>query len=114
MKSLKDMKIGTRLNLLLSLTFLAIMIGIGLYMTNTQRDKIISDTDTRMFEQVNDLTRVIDIQVENQSLGCRYGAERNPSRTCSCNCLLCLDRGMGSYSDRSSRRIDNVRWSEIR
>lgn len=64
MKSINDMKIGTRLNLLLSLTFLVIMVAIGLYMINMQRNKIISDTDIRMNEQVNDLVRVIDIQVE--------------------------------------------------
>jgi len=64
MKSINDMKIGTRLNLLLSLTFLVIMVAIGLYMINMQRNKIVSDTDIRMFEQVNDLVRVIDIQVQ--------------------------------------------------
>lgn len=64
MKSINDMKIGTRLNLLLSITFVIILGAIGLYVINMQRDKIVEDTDTRMTEQVNDLVKIIDIQIE--------------------------------------------------
>src|SRR6056297_1221253 len=64
MRSLNDMKIGTRLNLILSVVFIVIIGAMGLYTINSQRSKIISDTDTRMFEQVNDLVKFIDVQVE--------------------------------------------------
>ncbi len=64
MKSLNDIKIGTRLNLILSVVFIAIIVALGWYTISMQRTRIIKDTDTRMFEQVNDLVRFIDIQVK--------------------------------------------------
>ncbi len=64
MRSLNDIKIGTRLNLILSIVFIAILVALGVYTISMQRTRIINDTDTRMFEQVNDLVRFIDVQVQ--------------------------------------------------
>lgn len=64
MKKINDIKIGARLNIILSLTIAVIVIALGVYMINSQRTKIISDTDTRMFEQVEDLTLFIENQIE--------------------------------------------------
>ena len=67
MKKINDIKIGARLNIILSLTIGIIVIALGLYMMNTQRAKIIEDTDTRMYEQAEDLTRLIENQItQNQ------------------------------------------------
>src|SRR6056297_1838014 len=67
MKKINDIKIGARLNIILSLTIAVIVIALGLYMINSQKTKIIEDTDTRMYEQVEDLARVIEMQIhQNQ------------------------------------------------
>ncbi|MFW6371516.1 MAG: hypothetical protein ACOC10_09980, partial [Bacteroidota bacterium] len=64
MKRMKDLKIGTRLNIILSAAFVVIMLGIGLYVLNIQKHNKLSDTDQRMFEQVTDLTEIITNEVE--------------------------------------------------
>ena len=64
MKRLNDLKIGFRLNLILSIVFTIIFAAMGLYTLDMQRDKIIEDTDTRMNEQVGDLSKFIETQVE--------------------------------------------------
>jgi methyl-accepting chemotaxis protein len=58
------MKIGLRLNIILSLTMVIILTSVGIYVVNKQRNKIISDTDLRMAEQVDDLARLIEHQVK--------------------------------------------------
>ncbi len=64
MNFINNMKIGMRLNLILSITMIVILTTIGLYLVNRQRTKIIADTDIRMFEQVNDLVTLINIQLD--------------------------------------------------
>lgn len=64
MKKLNDLKIGLRLNILLSLTIAILFSALGFYVINAEHDKIIEDTDTRMFEQVEDLARVIENQIQ--------------------------------------------------
>lgn len=69
MKSINDLKIGTRLNMIFNLAFVVIVSLLGIYTISTQRKQITSDTDTRMYEQVNDLATVIGLQVEqNQKI----------------------------------------------
>jgi methyl-accepting chemotaxis protein len=63
MKSLNNLKIGTRLNLIFSIAFVVIISSLGWYTINSQRKQIFKDTDTRMYEQVNDLSNVISEQV---------------------------------------------------
>lgn len=60
MKRFIDYKIGARLNISLSLTFVLIIVVFGWYMISSQRKQILKDTETRMFEQVNDLSIVIE------------------------------------------------------
>ena len=67
MKSLKDMKIGVRLNLILSIAFIVVVVGLGVYTLNLQNNQIQESTDTRMEEQVGDLARFIEEEIqENQ------------------------------------------------
>jgi methyl-accepting chemotaxis protein len=63
MKRINDLKIGTRLNLVFNLAFVVIIVLLGIYMITSQRNQITEDTDTRMYEQVNDLATVITEQV---------------------------------------------------
>ncbi len=65
MKRLKDMKIGTRLNLVLSLAFIVVVFGLGIYTLNLQTNRIQEDTDTRMNEQVADLAKFIETEIED-------------------------------------------------
>jgi methyl-accepting chemotaxis protein len=67
MKKLNDLKIGTRLNLILSIVFIVIIAAVGLYNISNQKKQIISDTDIRLFEQVDDLAILINEQIaQNQ------------------------------------------------
>ncbi len=75
MKRFKDLKIGFRLNLLLSSVFFVVVLAIGIFITNNQKKRIIEDTDTRMYEQLKDLTTFIKGQIsENQKEVERIGA----------------------------------------
>ena len=60
MKRFKDYKIGARLTVALSFTFIIILVCFGWYTISSQRNNILKDTETRMFEQVNDLVTVIE------------------------------------------------------
>jgi methyl-accepting chemotaxis protein len=64
MKRINDLKIGFRLNLIFNLAFVIIISLLGIYTIISQRKQIVADTDTRMYEQVNDLSTVIGQQVE--------------------------------------------------
>lgn len=63
MKRFKDYKIGVKLNIFFITAVIVILTGLGFYMYQLQRSKIIDDTDTMMFQQVNDLTRLVQLQV---------------------------------------------------
>lgn len=63
MKNINDLKIGTRLNLVFNLAFIVIISLLGLYTITSQRKQVFEDTDTRMYEQVNDLAAVINEQL---------------------------------------------------
>ena len=64
MKSLQDVKIGKRLNIILSLAFVVVVVALGIYTMNLQKQRIIESTDTRMEEQVDDLASFIEIQIQ--------------------------------------------------
>ena len=66
MKRINDYKIGVRLNFFLGIAVIVILTGLGYYVYNLQRDKIIEDTDTRMFEQVNDLSYLVQLQIKER------------------------------------------------
>lgn len=76
MKRLKDIKIGTRLNLFLGLT-MAVIVGIlGLYVIKKEKAELLKHTDSRMYEQVDDLANVIqneiDLNQKNVNTGLEY------------------------------------------
>jgi methyl-accepting chemotaxis protein len=64
MKKLNDIRIGLRLNLILTAVFIIIFVMMGLYTQDTQKKQILKDTDTRMYEQVSDLVEVIKVQIK--------------------------------------------------
>lgn len=67
MKSLNDIKIGVRLNLILNALVILIIAALGVYTYNMQKNRIIEEADTRMNEQLDDLVDIIDVQIkENQ------------------------------------------------
>ncbi|MBN2524525.1 MAG: Cache 3/Cache 2 fusion domain-containing protein [Bacteroidales bacterium] len=63
MKRINDLKIGTRLNLIFNLAFVVTISLLGTYTIISQRQQIFKDTDTRMYEQVNDLSTIISEQI---------------------------------------------------
>ena len=75
MKFLNNMKIGLRLNLILSLVMVIIISSLGIYTINSQKSKVYEDTDTRMFEQVNDLSKLIEIQTEKNQVNAQKALE---------------------------------------
>jgi methyl-accepting chemotaxis protein len=58
-----NLKIGQRLNLFLSTAMLIVIIGFGIFIIRLERKNIIETTDTRMFEQVDDLADIIAREV---------------------------------------------------
>ena len=67
MKNLNDMKIGVRLNVIFSILIVIIIGALGTWTYYMNRDRIIDDADTRMYEQLDDLVDIIDVQIkENQ------------------------------------------------
>jgi methyl-accepting chemotaxis protein len=66
MKKLNDMKIGMRLNVVLSLAMIIIIGALGAYIIINQKNKIIEDADFRMGEQVVDLAEVINLEIKGQ------------------------------------------------
>lgn len=65
MKKWKDRKLGFKLNAALTSLFLVIISVITLYTTSKFKEKILADTDTRMFEQLKDLDETIQLQYNN-------------------------------------------------
>ena len=68
MKNVKDLKIKTKLNVLLGGTTVLILSGLGTYMYVSERNAIIKTTDQNMFDQVDDLSNLINLEIsEKQS-----------------------------------------------
>jgi len=65
MKSVNDMKIGVRLNLVFSLLIFVLLTALGLHTYRTNKQRIIKDADTRMYEQLDDLVSIIENEVNN-------------------------------------------------
>jgi methyl-accepting chemotaxis protein len=66
MKKINDFKIGMRLILIISTSVVIILSALGLYIYRIQYNKIIADTDTNMNEQVNDLCRIVQLQIKER------------------------------------------------
>lgn len=63
MKSINDIRIGWRLNLLLGGALVIIISLIGLFIINNSKQLMLAETDQRMKEQVGDLFHMIGIQI---------------------------------------------------
>lgn len=63
MNFLNNMKIGVRLNLVLGITIVIVISSLGLYTIVNQRTTIFSNTDIRMYEQVKDLSRMVETEI---------------------------------------------------
>jgi methyl-accepting chemotaxis protein len=66
MKKLNDLNIGVRLSIIVSSAVIIILCILGIYIYHIQRDKIISDTDISMTEQVDDLCRIVQLQINER------------------------------------------------
>ncbi len=69
------MKIGTRLNLILSFAFIVVVVALGIYTMQIQSNQIHESTDTRMNEQVNDLAKFIKAEVEQHQKNTNHALE---------------------------------------
>jgi methyl-accepting chemotaxis protein len=58
------MKIGARLNIVLSLVMVVLFVSLGVYVINVQSNRIMNDMDIRMTEEVDDLAKMINLQIE--------------------------------------------------
>jgi methyl-accepting chemotaxis protein len=58
------MKIGVRLNIVLSLVMVVLFVSLGVYVINVQSNRIMNDMDIRMTEEVDDLAKMINLQIE--------------------------------------------------
>lgn len=63
MKRIKDYKIGVRMIVLLVSTIIIMFILLGVYIFRVQKANVLKDTEERMTEQVEDLSRMIKIQM---------------------------------------------------
>lgn len=64
MKKFNELKSGTKLSIIACVA-VALILGIfGLYTMRSQKLSIISDSDERLYEQVNDLISIIDLQIK--------------------------------------------------
>ncbi len=69
MKSFANIKIAAKLNAALITTFILIIVGFGIYTINMQRKRILSTADVQMTQQIDDLTKMVDIQItDNQEM----------------------------------------------
>lgn len=69
MEFINNINIGRRLNIILSTVIALVLLSLGSYLLNKEKKKIISDTDIRMTEQVSDMVRMIDNEIQqNQQL----------------------------------------------
>lgn len=69
MKTFKDLKIATRLNIVLIITFMIIILGFGTYTVSNRYNRILTTADETMMEEINDLTQMVDVQVkDNQEI----------------------------------------------
>ncbi|HCX99423.1 MAG TPA: hypothetical protein DG754_04705, partial [Bacteroidales bacterium] len=64
MNWLNNIKIGTRLNMVMSIFVLVVLISFGLYINSAMKNQIISSTDSRMREQIEDLVELIDVELK--------------------------------------------------
>ncbi|MGF1584730.1 MAG: methyl-accepting chemotaxis protein [Bacteroidales bacterium] len=62
---INNLKIGTRLNLVMGGIVLLVFLGMGFYVSNLMRTHIIEMTDERMLEHVADIAELLDAEVSS-------------------------------------------------
>ena len=72
MKSINDLKIGYRLNLILSIIVIIILSFLGSYSYIKNAKRTLSDTDLRMYAQLDDLVNIIEVQLEESQKRVNY------------------------------------------
>lgn len=65
MKSINDIKIGTRLNLILSILIFVVLTVLGFYTYRGNKNRIVEDADIRMYEQLDDLVSLINNEISS-------------------------------------------------
>jgi len=68
MKKINDYPIGLRLSVIINAAVVVILTVLGIYTSQIQRNKIIADTDVRMTGQVDDLCKIVQVQVEERKV----------------------------------------------
>jgi len=63
MKSINDIRIGLRLNLILSILIVLIVASLGIYTYNSNKQRIVDDADLRMYEQLDDMVSIIEVEI---------------------------------------------------
>ncbi len=72
MKSLNNLKIGLRLNLILGLATILVISTLGILTYRATKTRIIEDTDVRMYEQLVDLVSIIKVQLNERQNRINY------------------------------------------
>lgn len=62
---LNNLKIGLRLNLILSAVVVIILVALGFYNYNAHKTRIVEDADIRMYESLDDLVKIIEVEIAN-------------------------------------------------
>ena len=75
MNLFKNMRIGVRLNIVLSLVMVITTSTLGVYVIINQKNNVFSNADIRMFEQVEDLARVVNNELEINQARVNMGME---------------------------------------
>lgn len=66
MKTINDINIGIRLNIVISVAVMCILTGLGIYLYSIVSHKIKADTDASMKEQVVDLCKIVQLQIRER------------------------------------------------
>jgi methyl-accepting chemotaxis protein len=66
MKKINDFNIGLRLSVFINTAVVIILTFLGIYIYQIQRDKIMTDTDECMTGQVDDLCKIVQLQIKER------------------------------------------------
>jgi len=72
MISLKDLKIGVRLNIILGIATLIVFSSLGLFTYTNNKNSIEEDANLRMYEQLDDLVSIIEVQLNESQNRVNY------------------------------------------
>ena len=69
---LNNLKLGLRLNLILSAVVIILLAVLGIYNYNEHKKRILEDTDIRMYESLDDLVHLINLEITNNKERVNY------------------------------------------